>query len=254
VIEDAAHAHGAEYKGRRVGAIGNCGTFSFQSSKNLTSGEGGIIVTTDDQLAARCFSVHNCGRLPGRAWYEHFTIGGNYRLSEFQGAILNAQLDRLPKQVETRDANGKYLAARLSQIPGVHPQLRTQDCNRHSYHLFAVRVDPAVVGASRDRFLAALNAEGVPSILGYASPMNRQPLFENLAFGPYTAYKSSRPDLDYRRQQCPNCETICFQQSVWLGQQLMLGTRQDMDDIADAFQKIYDNREALRAAGGNIPA
>ena len=85
VIEDACHAHGAEYKGRRLGSIGHLGVFSFQSSKNLTSGEGGIILTNDDALAARCRTIHNCGRLAGGAWYEHHAIGGNYRLSEFQG-------------------------------------------------------------------------------------------------------------------------------------------------------------------------
>ncbi len=249
VIEDAAHAHGAEYKGRRVGAIGNYGTFSFQSSKNLTSGEGGIIVTNDDELAARCRSVHNCGRLPGRAWYEHFTIGGNYRLSEFQGAILNAQFDRLPEQVATRNRNGSYLAGRLARIPGLYPQVRTEDCGCHSYHLFALRMDPTVFGVSRDRFVQAITAEGVPAIAGYMIPLYRQPLFQDLAFGPYTAYKQTQPDLDYRRVSCPNCEEICYRQGVWLEQRFMLGTRQDMDDIADAFQKVYDQRQSLATEG-----
>src|SRR5688572_21688631 len=105
VIEDAAHAHGGEYKGQRVGAIGHVGSFSFQSSKNLTSGEGGLIVTNDDALAARCRSIHNCGRVPGGAWYEHHVVSANYRLGEFAGAILNCQLDRLDEQTDRREAN-----------------------------------------------------------------------------------------------------------------------------------------------------
>ena len=124
LIEDAAHAHGAEYKGRRVGAIGQMGMFSFQSSKNLCSGEGGIVLTNHDDLAERLRSIHNCGRRVGRAWYEHFTIGGNYRLSEFQGAVLNAQWTRFDEQTTTRDANGKYLAERIARIPGLYPQRR----------------------------------------------------------------------------------------------------------------------------------
>src|SRR4051812_20194689 len=95
VIEDAAHAHGSEYKGRRVGAVGHFGSFSFQSSKNLTCGEGGIVLTNDAALAQKCWSIHNCGRLPGRAWYEHHVMSGNYRLGEIAGALLNAQMDRL---------------------------------------------------------------------------------------------------------------------------------------------------------------
>jgi len=122
VIEDAAHAHGAEYKGRRAGSIGHMGSFSFQSSKNLTAGEGGFITTNDPELAERCRSIHNCGRRPGHAWYEHFVISGNYRLSEIQGALLNAQLQRLEEQARRRDENGRYLTEHLGQIPGIKPQ------------------------------------------------------------------------------------------------------------------------------------
>ncbi len=121
VIEDAAHAHGAAYKGRPAGSIGHFGSFSFQSSKNLTSGEGGLITTSDDAYAEACRSIHNCGRIPSGVWYEHHVVSGNYRLSEFQGAILNAQLNRLEEQTRRRDENGQYLAARLARIPGCTP-------------------------------------------------------------------------------------------------------------------------------------
>ncbi len=247
VIEDACHAHGAEYQGRRVGAIGHLGVFSFQASKNLNSGEGGIIVTNDDDLAARCRSAHNCGRRPGHAWYEHFTIGGNYRLTEFQGALLSAQWERFPEQIETRERNGLYLAERLAKIPGLIPQQRTADCTRHGYHLFAMRLDSNIWGVSRDRVIEALVAEGVPSMAGYVIPLYKQVLFQEMNFGPYSGYKLSRPDLDYRQWQCPNCEEICYRQGVWLEQRMMLGTPSDMDDIVAAFQKVYDNRAALAA-------
>jgi len=246
VIEDAAHAHGAEYKGRRVGAIGQMGMFSFQSSKNLCSGEGGIVLTNHDDLAERLRSIHNCGRIAGAAWYEHFTIGGNYRLSEFQGAVLNAQWTRFDQQTSTRDANGKYLAQRIAQIPGLYPQRRGPECTRHSYHLFCFRVVAPEFGMSRDALIAALTAEGIPSLAGYLIPLYRQKLFENLAFGPYRGCQRAHPDLDYRRTSCPNCETICYQQGAWLEQRLLLGTRADMDDIADALEKIH--------AHGNVSA
>src|SRR5690606_6200295 len=145
---DAAHAHGAAYKTSPAGSIGHLGSFSFQSSKNLTSGEGGIIVTNDDKLATACRSIHTCGRIPGGLWYEHHVISGNYRLSEFQGAILNCQLARLEQQTKKRDLNGQFLAKRLSQLPGLYPQKRTKECTRHSYHLFMLRVHKERFGLS----------------------------------------------------------------------------------------------------------
>lgn len=247
VIEDACHAHGAEYKGRRLGSLGDMGVFSFQSSKNLCSGEGGIVLTNNDDLAARCWSLHNCGRVPGGAWYEHHTIGGNYRLSEFQGAVLNSQFDRFDEQADTRDHNGKYLAERLSKLPGLYPQVRTADCTRHGYHLFSLRVVAAEFGIGRDALLDALKAEGIPTSPGYLIPLYRQPMFENLAFGPYTGYRASQPELDYRQVKCPNCETISNDQGVWIEQRILLGTREDMDDIATAFEKVHAGRDQLGA-------
>ena len=167
VIEDAAHAHGASYRNRPAGSIGHLASFSFQSSKNMTAGEGGIITTNDATLAAACRSMHNCGRIPTGVWYEHHVISGNYRLGEFQGAILNAQLDRLEAQTKTRDRNGQYLAGRLAAIPGLHPQKRPADCTRHSYHLFMLRLDSQGFGAPRAAVLKALQAEGIPCSGGY---------------------------------------------------------------------------------------
>jgi len=243
VIEDAAHAHGASYQGRGVGSIGHLGSFSFQSSKNLTCGEGGIITTNDDQLAEACRSIHNCGRISGGVWYEHHVMSANYRLGEFQGAVLNAQLDRLTAQTETRDRNGQYLAARLRAIPGIYPQERTAATTRHSYHLFLFRINALEFGASRAMVLKALAAEGVPVSGGYAIPLYRQPLFLNKAFGPYLPQAAQT--LDFSKVSCPNCELICGEQGAWLEQSLFLGTQADMDDIATAFEKVYRHRAEL---------
>ncbi|MSU57127.1 MAG: DegT/DnrJ/EryC1/StrS family aminotransferase [Pedosphaera sp.] len=243
VIEDAAHAHGANYRNRPAGSLGHIASFSFQSSKNMTSGEGGILTTNDDALAAACRSIHNCGRIPTGVWYEHHVISGNYRLGEFQGAILNTQLDRLETQTKTRDRNGKYLAARLSKLPGIHTQKRPADCTRHSYHLLMLRIDGAKFGAPRAAVIKALKAEGVPCSAGYGFSLHQQPLFRNQAFGPYLPKASAR--LNYRKVSCPNSDLICREQCVWLEQSFFLGNRADMDDIAHAFEKVYENREAL---------
>jgi dTDP-4-amino-4,6-dideoxygalactose transaminase len=245
VIEDAAHAHGSEYKGRRVGAIGHMGSFSFQSSKNLTCGEGGIIMTNDDALAERCRSIHNCGRVPGGAWYEHHVVSGNYRLGEFAGAILNCQLDRLDEQTDRRDASGKYLDGKLSKIPGIAPQKRTADATRHAQHLYSLRIDERVFGAPRANVLKAIAAEGVPIAGGYVVPLHRQPMFASKAFGPYTGYENARPNLDYRDVSLPVVERISASEGAWMTHNLLLGTQSDMNDIVRAFEKVYEHRAAL---------
>lgn len=243
VIEDAAHAHGASLGGQPAGAIGHFGSFSFQSSKNMTSGEGGIITTNDDALAASCRSIQSCGRVEGGLWYEHHVISGNYRLGEFQGAILSCQLDRLAEQTARRDANGQRLAARLRALPGLHPQQRPADCTRHSYHLFMLRIDPREFGAPREAVIKALQAEGVPCSGGYACPLTQQPLFRNKAFGPYLP--EARAGLDFANARMPNAELICREQGLWLEQSIFLGPEEDMDDIARAFEKVCAHRSAL---------
>ncbi len=244
VIEDAAHAHGASYRNQPAGSLGDLAIFSFQSSKNLTAGEGGIITTNDDALAGACRSIQNCGRVPGGAWYEHHTISGNYRLGEFQGAVLNCQLERLEEQTRRRDENAQRLASRLWDLPGVYPQGRTTSCTRHSYHLFMLRLDPAEFGASRDAVLRALEAEGIPCSGGYGFALPAQPLFRDKAFGPYV--QAAAPALDYSSSRCTNAELLCAQ-AIWLGQNLLLGERADVDDIAAAFEKVYAHRADLAA-------
>ena len=251
VIEDAAHAHGASHNNQPAGSIGHMGSFSFQSSKNLTAGEGGIITTNDDALAEACRSIHNCGRVPGGLWYEHHVISGNYRLGEFQGAILNAQLDRLKAQTITRDRNGQYLASRIAGLPGLHPQRRPIGCTRHSYHLFMLRMDGKKFGVPRPALLKALQAEGIPCSAGYGFSLHHQPMFRNKAFGPFLPQASAR--LNYAKTRCPNSDLICHEQGLWLEQSIFLGRQRDMDDIARAFEKVYANRDALNEWLKNAP-
>lgn len=245
VIEDAAHAHGASYQNRPAGSLGDVASFSFQSSKNLTSGEGGLLTTNDDALAEACRSIHNCGRISTGIWYEHHVISGNYRLGEFQGAVLNAQLGRLEAQTKTRNRNGLYLASRLAALPGLHPQKRDADCTRHSYHLFMLRLDANAFGVPRAAVLKALQTEGIPCSGGYGLSLHHQPMFRNKAFGPYLPKATAK--LRYDKTQCPNSDLICREQCLWLEQSMFLGPRADMDDLARAFEKVYENRAALNA-------
>ena len=249
VIEDAAHAHGARYNDRGAGSIGQMGSFSFQASKNLTAGEGGIILTNDETLHAACHSIHNCGRAPkGGQWYGHHSLGANYRMTEFQAAVLNTQLDRLGDQTARRNDNGRYLAERLAEVPGVAPQGERGYATTHGYHLFLIRYDEAAWDLPRDAFTRAARAEGVPLWPGYKRPLYRQPIFLERRFGPYTGYRQSRPDVDFAAfaERCPVAEHVTAGEGTWLTQNVLLAERRDMDDVAEAVAKVYRLRDALR--------
>ena len=170
-------------------------------------------------------------------------LGANYRLGEFQGAVLNSQLDRLETQTGTRDRNGLDLASRLARLPGLHPQKRPAACTRHSYHLFMLRVDGREFGSPRAAVIKALQAEGIPCSGGYGLSLHHQPLFRNKAFGPYLPKASAK--LNYQKTQCPNSDLICREQCIWLEHGIFLGSRSDIDDVARAFEKIYENRDPL---------
>ena len=249
VIEDAAHAHGTTLPGRHAGALGHLGSFSFQSSKNLTCGEGGLVTTDDDELARACRSIQNCGRIEEGAWYEHHVIGGNYRLGEFAGAILNAQLDRLDEQVQRRDANARRLDQAVSSIRGLSAQALPSGTTRRAGHLYPLRYDEAAFGLPRARFLQALRAEGIPASAGYVQPLYRQPLFARRAFGPYTGCAGRYDDV-----LLPHTEALCRGEALWIPHSALLGTARDTDDVAHALRKIGDRREALAAAFERLDA
>jgi dTDP-4-amino-4,6-dideoxygalactose transaminase len=241
VVEDAAQAHGAAWNGRRVGAIGDAGTFSFQASKNLTAGEGGIVVTNDPVVYSAAWSLHNCGRVPEGKWYEHRILGWNMRMTEFQGAILLTQMKRLEEQMKTREENALYLDAELSKIDGIRPLKRDPRVTTHAYHLYIFRYDPqGFGGVPRAEFLEALNAEGIPCSAGYV-PLYKEQLFYVEPDGCPAGCGFAARKVDYSKVSCPVCENACANESVWLFQSMLLGTKQDMDDIIRAVGKVKEN-------------
>ncbi|MEE3334835.1 MAG: DegT/DnrJ/EryC1/StrS family aminotransferase [Candidatus Latescibacterota bacterium] len=247
LIEDSAQAHAAVWKGRRVGAIGDLGTFSFQASKNLNAGEGGFIVTDDEELHLRAWSIHNCGRAPGGEWYEHPLVGGNYRLTEMQAALALSQLRRLDEQTEKRTHSAALLTEQLSEIEGIRPLAVDERVTRHAFHLYVFRYDAdAFGGASREQFLKALAAEGIPCAAGY-KPLYREPAFQ----ARFSNFPLSSPAFggrpDYSGVHCPVTERICADEAVWLTQNLLLGTESDISQISEAIAKIAAQPEALAA-------
>ncbi len=230
VIEDCAQAHGAEYEGRKVGSLGHVGAFSFQSSKNLTSGEGGAVTTDDRDIHDRVHAFMNVGRRPGGARWEYPRLGWNYRPSEYLAALLIVRLEVLETQTLRRNQNADYLTEALTEIEGIIPPRKNPWATKHAYHLYPMKYQQEHFGGrSRDEFTAALRAEGIPCTSGYGAPLSQE------AGLSYIAQKY--PGL-IRVLPCPHVEKVC-QESVWLYQNMMLGSRKDMDDIVEAISKIH---------------
>jgi len=252
VVEDAAHAHGARFNGKGLGSFGIAGVFSFQNSKNMTAGEGGLITTDDLEFAELCESYAWAGRQKGHPWYEMHRLGWNYRLTEFQGAILQAQLARLDGQNAVRMKNARYLAEHLAEIGGLRPLKLDPRTNPCSHHIFIVRFDPdGFEGIPRQKFVEAMNAEGIPCFYGYTAPLYENPMFLNKDFCPKGCPVNCPfygVELDYRsfRGTCPVAERACYQEAVWFEHRLLLGTKDDMDDIVQAAAKVTANIGQLR--------
>lgn len=245
IIEDACQAWGAEWRGRRVGAIGDIGAFSFQSSKNITSGEGGAVTTNSKELYVKAWSLHNCGRLPQGAWYEHHLPGANYRMTEFQAAILLSQIERFDEQTNRRIENARYLNSKLSRIDGVKPLKDDDRVTRHAYHLYIFRINPeAFGGASKEIVAKALQAEGIPVSLGYSKPLYKESYLEYFGKCPLSCPYYAR-QVDYSSIRMPATERACYIEGLWLPQYVLLGSREDMDDVVSAIEKIRNNAEEL---------
>jgi dTDP-4-amino-4,6-dideoxygalactose transaminase len=243
LVEDACHSWGSQWKGKGTGAIGTCGVFSFQASKNITSGEGGIMLTDDEQIAERCRSHTTCGRVKGEAWYRHFVLGSNLRMTEFQAALLLAQLARLEEQTLRRQANAAILDGELGRIPGIVTIEGDPRITRRGYHLYCFRLDLPGLGTTRAGFLEALAAEGVPATAGNDLPLYRNPLFLRAGSGP--AYcPASCPfhgePIDYTRASCPECERACGD-TCWIFHTLLLADEKAMHAIARAIRKVCEH-------------
>src|SRR5215471_2734310 len=236
VIEDCAHVHGGEYKGRGAGSMGDLGCFSFQSSKIMTAGEGGMVITSRLDAFELVQSIVNCGRASVTDQYKRRVIGSNYRITEFQAAILLGQLEQLPELAARRVRNAAILSRRLAQIAGVYPPAPQPALTREAIYNYVFRFRDSEV--SRDLFVAALDREGIPCDGRFYEPVYRSDLFRvNPDDFPQLKAGRSQP-VHYNDCRCAVTERAAYEEAVWLPQFLLLGEEQDVEDIAGAVGKV----------------
>lgn len=242
LVEDCAHAHGSTWRDQPVGTFGGAGTFSFKASKLMTAGEGGAIVSPSSGVLARLRSFSDCGRRPGEWFYAHFLLGGNDRMTEWQGAVLLAQLERFPEQQANRDANARHLNEALAAIPGVHPQRRDPRCTSQGSYCYVVRIDAAAFGADRDAVRTALLAEGIPLTMAYP-PIHRLGCFVDPdGFAPRFRSRAGMPD--YAGLDLPVTDALAAD-TLWFTTAVLMGTRADADDVVEAMAKVQHHASEL---------
>jgi len=246
VIEDAAHAHGAEWRGKGVGLWGDFGSFSLQSAKSLTTGEGGVLLIKDPHLAQRAASIIDCGRPKDPAGVE-YTMGQNYRWSELHAALGLVALERFPEQFAERSAMADYLEEGLSDVPGISLLKRDLRHTRRSLYRYVFKIDPEFFGVRHDVFCQALSAEGIPVDTGYPV-MSRYDLFQ--PYLSHLAVPSAFPEyFQFDQMSFPVTEQAAEATSVWMGESIFRAGSKGIDDLVAGVQKLVENREELSRHG-----
>jgi len=245
VIEDACQAHLAEYQGKKLGTIGHLGCFSFQSSKTIACGEGGAIIGNDEELMDKCYTVHNHGT-SRRGRTE--VAGPKYRMNEFEAAVLLGQLPGVEERFARRNENAAYLTSRLKDIPGIFPQKLYESTTSGSFYLYAMTYRKEYFNnVERSKFLRALRAEGV-SLSGYIGQgLHKEPWTEHILSSRVYKKMFSKKRLQRYREEnrCPNCDKVCQEMAMIWASGPLLGTKEDMDDVANAILKVCENRDKL---------
>jgi dTDP-4-amino-4,6-dideoxygalactose transaminase len=243
IVEDCAHAHGQRWRNRGAGCIGDFGSFSHQSSKIMTSGEGGTLLTSDDRLARLAHSLIDCGR-PKDPEEKEYTFGANYRLGELQAALRTVAIDRFPGQQEARAVNGALFEDLVRQVPGVRVLEHDDRITRWSFYRYIVAIDPdAFAGRTHRAVCDALEAEGVGAWTGY-EPMSRYDLFQPaLSRLPVAVEYAER--LDPATMSFPVAEAAGLHESVYLDENVFRAGTEGVEDAVEALAKIQRHADEL---------
>jgi dTDP-4-amino-4,6-dideoxygalactose transaminase len=248
VVEDCAHAHGQRWNGKGAGCIGEFGSFSHQSSKILTAGEGGSLLTQDERLARLAHSIVDCGR-PKDPEEKEYTFGANYRLGELHAALLVAQMDRFEGQRAEREVAARIFEELAPQVPGVRIMPHDERIDRWSFYNYIFAIDPeAFAGVTNEVVAAALEAEGIPAEVQYP-PMSRYDLFQpSLSRLPVAVEFAER--LDPSTMQFPVAEAAGLRESIYLQENSFRAGREGTLAVVEALAKVQEHAEGLRGLAG----
>ncbi|EFC83461.1 DegT/DnrJ/EryC1/StrS family aminotransferase [Parafrankia sp. EUN1f] len=235
LVQDAAHAHGARWQGRRIGELGSVAAFSFQNGKLMTAGEGGFVVFPDAELREIGFLRHSCGRPRTDRLYFHQTSGSNFRMNEFSAAVLRAQLRRLDGQIDTREQRWPVLSGLLAEIPGVVPQGRDPRCDRRSHYMAMFRI-PGIAEEERNRLVDTLQARGLPAFAAFRA------IYRSDGF-----WETGAPDLTVEElaRRCPHADAISAD-GIWLHHRTLLATEAQIHDVAEIVADVVTGSPARR--------
>ncbi len=252
VIEDCAHAHGGQYRGRGAGSMGDIGCFSFQESKLMTAGEGGIAITSKLEYFEHLQSQTNCGRASLTNRFQQCVLGCNYRMTELQAALLIGQLEMLPELSERRARSAAALTAALAEIAGIRPLPPQPSITRGAIYCYVFQYQSKATGVSRDLFAAALDAEGIPCDGRFYEAVYRSDLFyASPEISPQLSLGRPHP-VDYSQTHCPVSERAAYEESVWLPQFLLIGDDRDVEDVARTVEKVMRHLDDLAGAGPEL--
>jgi len=245
VIEDSCQALLAEYQGKIVGTIGDVGCFSFQTSKVLACGEGGAIISHNDTLLDKCYTVMNHGTAKsGRTE----TIGSKYRMNEFEGAVLLGQMPGVKERHEIRNRNARYLTEKLKGCPGLLPQKLYEGTTAGSFYLYTWSYKKEHFNnAPREKFLKAVAAEGISLSPYIANGLHREPWTDHIQTLPEykTMFGTARLKKFKEELYLPKCDQVCQDMVMLWASGPLTGTLADMDDLINVVMKVYDNRDKL---------
>ncbi len=252
IIEDCAHAHGGQYRGRGAGSIGDIGCFSFQESKLMTAGEGGLTLTSDLGYFEAMQSVVNCGRASLTDQYGRRMLGSNYRMTEFQAALLIGQLDMLPELAALRSRNAALLTEALATLKGVRPLPKQPAITRDTIYNYVLQYRPADKRVSRDLFVAALEKEGIPCDGRFYEPVYKSDLFYATPDNSPQLRIGREETMRYDMVRCPVAERAAYEEAVWLPQFLLIGEEADVHDVHTAIKKVLENLDELAQADPSL--
>ncbi|MFX1267358.1 MAG: DegT/DnrJ/EryC1/StrS family aminotransferase [Promethearchaeota archaeon] len=238
VVEDCAHAHGSRYKGKRLGNWGDAGTFSFQASKVLTSGEGGAIICNSGDLADKIYSYTDCGRKKSTHAYKHFSYGTNYRMTEYQASILRTQLKKFPAQHALRNKNAKYLMEKLNEIDGINVMMPTPGTSEMGWYVFPFVFDSNKFGGIKKvKFYKILNRKGIPTCDNYP-PLHSLDCFKNIMLKKGLNYSNANWGEEKSIDKNFPIVSDIYSRTVEFPQELLLASQEKLDWVVETIESL----------------